>query len=67
MKKHLYIFLVFLCPIFIFSQKVEVIGELKTDSIEVTSFLKLSGYVYFGGNDDGVIMSDQERKEAIFF
>jgi hypothetical protein len=39
MKKHLSIFLVLLCPIFLFSQNVEVLGGIKADSIDVQSGL----------------------------
>jgi hypothetical protein len=39
MKKHLYILLVFLCPIFVFSENVEVLGGLIADSIHVSSGL----------------------------
>jgi hypothetical protein len=39
MKKHLFIFLVFLCPVLVFSQNVEVEGGIKADSIEVQSGL----------------------------
>lgn len=39
MKKHLIIFLVFLCPIIVFSQNVEVEGGLIADSIDVQSGL----------------------------
>ncbi len=49
------------------SEKLEVEGGIKTDSIEVTSFLKLSGYNYFGGNDDGVIMSDPGKVGSDIF
>jgi uncharacterized protein (TIGR02145 family) len=39
MKKHLYIFLIFLCPLIVFSQNVEVEGGFKADSIDVQSGL----------------------------
>jgi hypothetical protein len=39
MKKHLFIFLVFLCPLFVFSENVEVLGGLIADSIDVSSGL----------------------------
>jgi hypothetical protein len=39
MKKSIFIFLVFLSPIIMFSQKVEVLGGLKADSINVNSGL----------------------------
>ena len=39
MKKHLLIFLVFLSPIYVFSQNVEVVGGIIADSINVSSGL----------------------------
>ena len=39
MKKYLYFLLVFLCPIFVFSQNVEVLGGIIADSIDVQSGL----------------------------
>lgn len=39
MKKQLFFFLVFLCPIFLFSQNVEVLGGLIADSLDVQSGL----------------------------
>ena len=39
MKKQLFIFLVFLCPLIVFSQNVEVEGRFIADSIDVNSGL----------------------------
>jgi hypothetical protein len=39
MKKSIFIFFVFLCPIVLFSQNVEVLGGLKADSLNVNSGL----------------------------
>ena len=46
---------------------VDVVGEIKTDSMEVKSFLELSGYNYLGGSDDGVIMSNPNKTGSDIF
>lgn len=37
MKKQLYIFLIFLCPLFVFSQSVEVMGKLKVSEMDTVN------------------------------